>query len=125
MHYTDLQIDMESLLSQGRVEDKRALLMKIIYQNRTGQDILMTLPDHIRLPFPQGDTIHLCISRKYAQQNLDSLLIDSGVHKLASSHCGFCGSARTALQFGVDLLVLAADSGTVQPGHAIAEEIWR
>jgi L-histidine N-alpha-methyltransferase len=125
MHYTDLQIDMDGLLFQGHVEDERALLIRIIYQNSTGQDIRMTLPDRTRSPFPQGDTIRLCVSRKYTQPHLDSLLIDSGVHKLTSSHFGFRSSAHTAPQFGVDLLVLAADSETVQQRHTIAEAIWR
>jgi L-histidine Nalpha-methyltransferase len=74
MHYTDLQVDMNSLLFRGRVEDERALLMEIVYQNKTGRDIRMTLPDRADVLFSPEDTIHLCISRKYAQHYLDSLL---------------------------------------------------
>jgi len=124
MHYTDLQIDMDSVLFQGSVEGERALLIKIIYQNRTGREIRLTLPDRTDVSFPQEDTVRLYVSRKYAQHHLDSLLVKSGVHKLDSSHFDF-GDTRSGSQFGMDLLVLAADLETTRPEQTMAEEIWR
>jgi len=123
MHSTDLQIDMDSLLFEGRVEGERALLMNIIYQNKTGQDIRMTLPDRTSTPFLNEDTIHLCISRKYAENYLDSLLAESNVYKVATSHLYFDTTHHNG-QFGMDLLLLTVAPETAPPARSIAEHIW-
>jgi L-histidine N-alpha-methyltransferase len=123
MHSTDLQIDMDSLLFEGRVEGERALLMNIIYHNKTGRDIRMTLPDRTSVRFPNEDTIHLCISRKYARHYLDSLLAKSGVHEAAGSHLYF-DSTHHNDQFGMDLLLLTLAPKTAPPVQSIAERIW-
>jgi L-histidine N-alpha-methyltransferase len=125
MHYTNLHIDMDSVLFQGSVEDERALLIKVIYQNRTGGKIRITLPDRTDVPFPQQDTVRLYISRKYAQGSLDSLLADSGVCKLHSCHFDFVEAARNGLGFGTDLLVLTTNSKTAQPEQGVVGAIWR
>jgi L-histidine Nalpha-methyltransferase len=119
MHYTDLRIDMENLFFAGHIEEERALVIKIIYQNRSGQDIRMTLPDRTSVSFLRDDKIHLCTSRKYAQHYLDLLVTESGVHKITSSHFDF------GLQFGMDLLFLAASPEAAPQERIIAEEIWR
>jgi uncharacterized SAM-dependent methyltransferase len=124
MHYTDLQIDMDSLLFRGWVEGERALLMKIIYQNRTGRHVHLTLPDRTGVPFPPEDTIHLCISRKYAHHYLDSLLAEAGVHQVSGSRLDF-GGAHHSSPFGIDLLVLAVGTEIAQPTQSIPEQIWR
>lgn len=124
MHYTDLQIDMDSLLFQGGVEAERALLIKIIYWNRTRREIRLTLPDRTSVSFPPEDTISLCVSRKYAQHHLDSLLTESGVKKLSGSHFDFDGGAHTGSQFGMDLMVLAAGSGAARLERNVPREIW-
>lgn len=123
MHFTDLQIDTNSLLFEGKVEDERALLMKVIYQNKTGRDIVMTLPDRSNVSFPRQDTIHLCISRKYAQEYLDSLLEESGAAKLSSSHLGL-GGGHQNMQFGMELLVLTTESAATPPERPRAEQVW-
>lgn len=129
MHYTDLHIEMDSdsLLFQGCVEEERSLLIKTIYQNRTDREIRITLPDRTSVSFPQEDTVRLCLSRKYAQHHLNALLAESGVHKVDSSHFGMDGTTHTDLRFGMDLLVLAADSEimeTAQQERVMAAEIW-
>lgn len=124
MHYTDLHIDMDSVLFQGNVEEDRALLVKVIYQNKTGQEIRLTLPDRTNVSFPPEDTVRLCVSRKYAQHHLDSLLTESDVHKLNNSHFDF-GGAYSGLQFGMDLLVLTTDPDLTSTGRTVPEEIWR
>lgn len=124
MHYTDLHIDMDSVLFQGNVQEERALLIKVIYQNRTGQEIRLTLPDRTNVSFPQEDTVRLCVSRKYAQYHLDSLLTESGVHMVDNSHFDF-GGAHSGLQFGMDLLVLTVDSDATRMERTVPEEIWK
>jgi L-histidine N-alpha-methyltransferase len=126
MHYTDLRIDMDNILFQGGVEGERALLIKVVYQNRIGRDIRITLPDRTDVSFPQLDTIRLCVSRKYMRDRLGSLLVESGVHALDSNHFYFDGGAHNGPGFGMDLLVLRAGSETTRPEHTmIAELLWR
>lgn len=125
MHYTDLPIDMDSVLFQGSVEEERALLIKFIYQNRTGGDIRITLPDRSQISFPQQDTVRLCVSRKYMRDRLELLLAESGAHQLASSHFDFSGGAHNGLGFGMALLVLTADPKTARQEPNKAKELWR
>ena len=125
MHYTDLTIDMDSVLFQGSVEEERALLVKFIYQNRTGEDIRITLPDRTDVSFPQRDTVRLCVSRKYMRDRLEELLAESGVHQLASSHFDFSGGAHNGLGFGMALLVLTAGPNTARQELNKAQELWR
>lgn len=126
MHYTDLHIDVDgSVLCHGSVEEKRALLIKIIYQNRTGRDIRITLPDRTNVPFLQGDTIRLVVIRKYMREHLESLLKESGVHMLGNDHFDFDGSAHNGLGFGMDLLVLAAGAETLPSEPTPADILWR
>jgi L-histidine N-alpha-methyltransferase len=124
MHHTDLHIDMDSVLFQGGVEEERALLVKFIYQNRTGEDIRITLPDRTDVPFPRLDTVRLCVSRKYMRGRLESLLAESGARQLASSHFDFSGGAHNGLGFGMALLLLTADSKTVGQGRNMVGKIW-
>jgi len=124
MHYTDLHIDMDSVLFQGSVEEERALLIKVIYQNRTGQGIRLTLPDRTNVSFPHEDTVRLCVSRKYAQHHLNSLLAESGVCKLGDSHFDL-GGTHSGVRFGMDLLVLATGSDATRTEPTMPQEIWR
>lgn len=125
MHHTDLHIDMDSVLLHGSVEAERALLVKVIYQNKTGRDIRITLPDRASVPFPPQDTVLLGVSRKYMRDHLESLMAESGVHVSCSSHFEFGGGARNGLGFGMELLVLRADSETARQEQNMVENIWR
>jgi uncharacterized SAM-dependent methyltransferase len=125
MHYTDLQIDMESLLFQGTLEEGRSLFVKVIYQNRTGRDFPMTLPDRTTVTFPNLDTILLLVTRKYARSALDAVFLDSGVRKLHSSHFELSCAPHGA-PFGMELVVLGQDDqGAAVPEQSIAADIWR
>jgi L-histidine Nalpha-methyltransferase len=124
MHYTDLHIDMDSVLLQGSVEAERALLVKVIYQNRTGRDIRITLPDRASVSFPRQDTVRLGVSRKYLRDRLESLMAESGVHVLCSSNSELDGGVRNGLGFDMDLLVLTTDSEAAGQEQSIAKRIW-
>ena len=50
-HYTDLTIDMDSVQFRGSVEADRALQVKVIYQNRTGDVQRIMLPDRNMVRF--------------------------------------------------------------------------
>ena len=123
MHYTDLRVDVDdSVLFQGNVEAERALLVKVIYQNKTRRDIRITLPDRTSISFPRRDTILLVVIRKYVRDHLESLLTESGVHVLAKNEFDFDGSAHNGLGFGMDLLVLSTDEKAVLRNDA--KKLW-
>jgi uncharacterized SAM-dependent methyltransferase len=124
MHHTDLKIDMESVLFHGDVENDRALLVKMIYQNRTGSDLRMMLPDRTDVSFPQQDTVRLYVTRKYARSRLGDLLADAGLHALGSTQSDLSPS-RTGVRFGIDLLVLTAAGYRPGADSTVAEDIWR
>src|SRR5439155_20851369 len=98
MMYTDLTINMENVLYRGALEDDRALLVKVIYQNRTGADLRFMLPDRTKVAFPDRDTIRLLLSRKYSRRGLDKMLAPVGIQKLHGIHSGFA-QQRSPLVF--------------------------
>jgi uncharacterized SAM-dependent methyltransferase len=124
MHHTDLHIDMDSVLFQGGIEESRALLIKVIYQNRTGQDIRITIPGRDDVSFKKGDTIRLGMSRRYMRDHLESLLAESGVHMSHSDHFDFGGGAHNSVGFGMDLLVLEAGAQNARPKRNMADNLW-
>lgn len=124
MRYTDLRIDMDSVLFEGNVEEGRALLIKVIYRNLTQQEIRLTLPDRTNVSFPGHDTIRLYLSRKYTQAGLDSLIAECGLRQCASSQFEFANT-RDGVRFGMDLLALTTNSVAALPASTVVEEIWR
>jgi L-histidine N-alpha-methyltransferase len=125
MMYTDLTINMDSVLYRGAVEGDRALMVKVIYQNRTGGDLRFMLPDRSKVAFPDRDTIRLYLSRKYARHGLDEMLSALGIQKLHGIRSGFAAQ-RSPRSFGTDLLLLAAGDGERVPEQRAskADEIW-
>lgn len=105
MEYTDLHIDMASVTYEPSVEDDRALKVKVVYRNRTGEQVLLTLPDRSGVEFPDGDTIRLLTTRKYSAAGLDKLLADAGAAEVTRTSSGLhSGFGETG--FGMDLVLL-------------------
>ncbi|MGP3981824.1 L-histidine N(alpha)-methyltransferase [Streptomyces sp. KR80] len=113
MQYTDLQIDMASVSFDPAVEDDRALLVKVVYRNRTGRQLRLTLPDRSRVEFPDEDTIRLLITRKYSWAGLEKMLADAEAVEAARTRSGF-NAAFGEPRFGMDLVLL--QSGAIA-GH--------
>ncbi|MGF7239044.1 MAG: L-histidine N(alpha)-methyltransferase [Frankia sp.] len=107
---TDLSIDMENLQVETEVEGDRAILIKMLYRNRSGSTMTMTLPDRQVVPFPDGDTIKLYVSRKYNREALKAALHDSELGVENDLHHSQTGRGRA--QFGLDLLLLSRRSST-------------
>lgn len=123
MMYTDLTINMDSVLYRGSVEGDRALLVKVIYQNRTGADLRFMLPDRTKVAFPDRDTIRLYLSRKYVRRKLDGMLAKLGIQKLQGIHSGFT-TQRSRRGFGTDLMLLTAGEQVPEQRASKADEIW-
>lgn len=125
LHNTDLTINMEYVLFRGAVERGRALQVKVLYQNQTGGDIQMMLPDRTRVPFPDRDTVRLYLTRKYERKALDGLVREVGMRKIAGTHSDLPAS-RPTHGFGMDLLLLAKGEAPVpRPRErSKADDIW-
>jgi L-histidine N-alpha-methyltransferase len=125
LQYTDLTINFDSVLYRGSVEGDRALRVKIMYQNRSGDDLRVVLPDRTKVAFPDRDTIRLYLTRKYARRGLDGMLAALGVVKLHGIHSGFAAQ-RSPRSFGTDLLLVAAGESGAAPAkrRTKADEIW-
>ncbi|SPE48224.1 putative methyltransferase domain, EasF family [Streptomyces netropsis] len=118
MQYTDLQIDMNSLTCEGLVEDDRALKIKVVYRNRTGGPLELTLPDRSTVPFPDQDTIRLLLSRKYTPAGLEKMLVDARVTKVGETHdVGHAAFDRPA--FGLALLMLQSADAAPEPAPRV------
>ncbi|MEV0097385.1 L-histidine N(alpha)-methyltransferase [Streptomyces sp. NPDC050738] len=111
MHYTDLQIHNRSVEYQGEVDDERALKIKILYRNNTGQVLRPMLPNRTTFDFPDGDTIRLLTTRKYAPQPLADLITQAGLTEIA--HCAYepdddGDTSADRAHFGLRLALLKA-----------------
>lgn len=124
-HYTDLTIDEDCVVFDGSVESDRALLIKAIYRNQTGQDVVMTLPDRSRTLFSHRDTIRLNITRKYARRAVPALLSDCGVDILAENHWELEGG-QSMPGFGMDIFLLQGSDTSYVRTHreGFADAIW-
>jgi uncharacterized SAM-dependent methyltransferase len=125
LHNTDLTINADAVQFRGAVEGDRALKVKVVYQNQTGGDIMMMLPDRNRVPFPDRDTIRLYLTRKYARNALDGIVRGAGMRKVVGTHSDF-GVRRSSQGFGMDLLLLAAGEPVPSPraDDDVANVIW-
>ncbi|MET8680235.1 L-histidine N(alpha)-methyltransferase [Streptomyces sp. NPDC004647] len=114
MQYTDLQIDMESVSFDAAVEDDRALLVKVVYRNRTGGQLRLTLPDRSSVEFPDEDTIRLLTTRKYSRAGVDKMLADAEAVEVGRTGSGF-NAAFGEPQFGMDLVLLQSGATGNRP----------
>jgi uncharacterized SAM-dependent methyltransferase len=115
LQYTDLTVVYEA---------ERALRVKIFYQNRTGGDLRIVLPDRTKVAFPDRDTIRLYLTRKYSRRELEKMLAVLGIQKLHGIHLAF-PSQRSPRVFGTDLLLLAAGAEQLPEQRVTkADEIW-
>lgn len=103
---TDLQFDQSALRFAGSVEDNGTLLIKVMFQNDTGRDLRMWLPDHTFETLPADDTIRLIISRKYPDQRLRQLAGACSLGVLETARSRF-RQGRQASPFGLELMLLA------------------
>ncbi len=117
--YTDLHVDRDSVEYVGGVVDDRALMVKMVYRNRTGGDLTFVLPNRAEVRFVEGDTIRLAVSRKYSVSGVEGMLAGAGLAVLADSRSEFTGGSG----FGLSLLVLAPRSGS-SSAVTLADRVW-
>ena len=118
--YTDLHVDKDSVEFLGGVEDDRALMVKMVYRNRTGADIPITLPNRAEVRFGEDDTIRLALSRKYSAAGLEAMLSAGELSVLTDSRSRFAGNGP---RFGLALLMLAP-AGEPPAVVTLADRVW-
>jgi uncharacterized SAM-dependent methyltransferase len=119
---TDLKINNELVKFVGEVEDDDALLVKILWQNDTGDEIRMELPDHTEVVLPIGDTIRLYTTRKYTTDRLKRLTEACKLTPVEAIQSQF-RYARRPKPFGLELLLLAPEAAG-ESARSLADDIW-
>jgi hypothetical protein len=120
LHNTDLIVDTDSVVFHSSVEKDRALLVRALYQNRTGHDIRMTVPDRSQVLFQHDDTILLQVTRKYLRRTLPAFLGELGTALVHSTHEEFKAD-NPAGGFGMDMLLLRRDPDRGTDGRRAAD----
>lgn len=119
---TDLKIDNDLVRFVGEVEDEDALLVKILWQNTTEEEIRMGLPDHTKVLLPVGDTIRLYTTRKYSTNRLKRLTTACKLSPVEAIQSQFRYTRRPN-PFGLELLLLAPESAG-DLTTTLADDIW-
>jgi uncharacterized SAM-dependent methyltransferase len=119
---TDLKIDNERVKFLGEVEDEDAILVKILWQNDTGAEVRMGLPDHTEVVLPVGDTIRLYTTRKYSATRLKKITNACDLTPVEAVQSQFRYTRRPN-PFGLDLLLLAPGTAREAIG-SLADDIW-
>jgi len=119
---TDLKINNELVKFVGEVEDDDALLVKILWQNDTGDEVRMELPDHTEVVLPIGDTIRLYTTRKYSTTRLKRLTEACKLTPVEAIQSQFRYTRRPN-PFGLELLLLAPEAAG-EGARSLADDIW-
>ncbi|MDZ8067576.1 MAG: L-histidine N(alpha)-methyltransferase [Nostoc sp. DedQUE08] len=119
---TDLHIDLNSVFFEGTVEADRGILIKILYRNLTENKIEVMLPDRSVMNFEDQDTIRLYLSRKYASNGIQKTISDCNLVLVDRLHTVL--EPRLKNGFGMDLILIAADSSGINKNPSVANDIW-
>jgi L-histidine Nalpha-methyltransferase len=103
---TDLSIGFNNLLFQASIEESKAILIKIIYQNSTKETIRVMLPDWSSMGFNTNDTIRLYLTRKYSPTGIEQIIMGNNLSILGRETTGFGEGYNT--KFGMDLVLVSS-----------------
>jgi L-histidine Nalpha-methyltransferase len=122
---TDLHIDLGNLMFQSSVEENKAVLIKVIYQNSTKETIRVMLPDWSYTDFLSNDTIRLLLTRKYTCTGIEKIISESGLAIIDRKTTSFENDYNT--KFGMDLLLVNRSSSNKpgnNNGNSLADAVW-
>jgi L-histidine Nalpha-methyltransferase len=105
---TDLNIGLNNLLFQASIEESKAILIKIIYQNSTKETIRVMLPDWSSIEFKANDTIRLLLTRKYLPTGIEQIIVGNNLSIFDRETTGF-GEGYN-IKFGMDLILVSSHS---------------
>lgn len=115
---TDLHIDLNSVFFEGEVESDKALLVKVLYRNLTGNNINVMLPDRSLINFEPEDTIRLLLTRKYVAAGITKIISDSNLLLVDNLHTTL--EPRIKNGFGMDLILLAPNTSRT----SVKDSLW-
>lgn len=119
---TDLHIDLNSVFFEALIEADKAILIKILYRNLTGNKIQVMLPDRSFMDFEDQDTIRLLLTRKYAELGIKKSISDSNLVLVDRLHTELAPRYRN--RFGMDLILLAPHSAENNKSFPVVHDIW-
>ncbi|MEG4446086.1 hypothetical protein QUB47_30125 [Microcoleus sp. AT9_B5] len=125
---TDLHIDLGNLIFRPSVEENKAILIKVIYQNLTKETLRVMLPDWSYTDFLNTDTIRLFLTRKYTYTGIENMILESELEIIDRKTTNFENGYNT--KFGMDLLLVARSSPGNQSrpnnndGSSLAQAVW-
>lgn len=118
---TDLRIDLKSVSFEGYIETDRAIGIKILYRNLTGNKIDVMLPDRSVINFEDQDTIRLLLTRKYTSTGINRIISDSNLMLIDSLHTTLESRFKHGSSMG--LILVAPDSSRIKDIPP-AGDIW-
>jgi L-histidine Nalpha-methyltransferase len=101
---TDIHINLDNLLFQPSVEEQKAILIKVIYQNLAEKAIRVMLPDWSSIDFLKNDSIRLYLTRKYTSAGIDQLILGNNLSIVGKN---FSKLYNSNAKFGMDLALVA------------------
>jgi L-histidine Nalpha-methyltransferase len=105
LQFTDLHINYDSICFESSIEpDHKAIYIKVLYRNLTGETISVRLPDRETVNFDNGDTIRLYTTRKYSSYGIQTIISDSNLEILNTIKSS-TGEHKN-FNFGMDLILL-------------------
>ncbi|MGH2414139.1 MAG: L-histidine N(alpha)-methyltransferase [Microcystaceae cyanobacterium] len=119
---TDLHIDLNNVFFEGSIEADKAILIKILYRNLTGNKIQVMLPDRSSMAFEDQDTIRLYLTRKYTSTGINKIISDSNLVLVDNLHIKL--EPRYKNGFGMNLILLAPHSSEIHKSSPVADYIW-
>lgn len=91
------------------VEENKAILIKVIYQNLRQETIQVRLPDWSFMNLANNDTIRLLLTRKYTSKGIRQMIWESGLSILNQTTNDFEDP-----KFGIDLFLVSPDSTNLE-----------
>lgn len=123
LQHTDLDIDLNSVFFESSIEKPdKAILLKAVYRNITGNPDKVMLLDRSIINFPDKDTIRLYLTRKYTCSGIDSVISESKLSIV--DRVNTLSEPNNRNKFGMDLILLAPNGTVHENNSSLASAVW-
>jgi L-histidine Nalpha-methyltransferase len=122
---TDIHINLKHLRVIPIIEEDKAILIKFIYRNETGEDIELMLPDWSFERFLKMESIELHLTRKYTSKGIERIISDNHLSIVDRRVTNF-GDDQSKTKFGMDLILLSPEArGDSEDSRPLAVNPWK
>ncbi|MEL7241411.1 MAG: L-histidine N(alpha)-methyltransferase [Cyanobacteria bacterium J06643_5] len=124
LQYTDLDIDLNSVFFESSTErSDKAILLKAIYRNITGNQDKVMLLDRSTINFLDQDTIRLYLTRKYTRSGIESVISESKLSII--DRINTLSDSNHRNKFGMDLILLTSNETIIdEQNSSLASAVW-